>query len=221
MARTPLFGACKRWTSLAGIAERQRRPTREYVEQVWDTWQPTRREVLRVALGTATMAALFLGGRGGIAVGAGTPEARVLETLPQIDAVFPGTAATYCPGRALRMHWPSAPFALGSYAAYRPGQTAFKGIEGQWVGNLHFCGEHTSVSFQGFMEGTCVTGAYVAQAILHDMGLPTAHIQAALGARWSSPQGPVSGRAPQQARGSPHRRLPPHLALSFPRMASP
>jgi hypothetical protein len=40
------------------MAERQRRPTREYVEQVWDTWQPTRREVLRVALGTATMAAL-------------------------------------------------------------------------------------------------------------------------------------------------------------------
>jgi monoamine oxidase len=105
----------------------------------------------------------FLGGRGGLAVGAGTPEARVLETLPQIDAVFPGTAATYCPGRALRMHWPSAPFALGSYAAYRPGQTAFKGIEGQRVGNLHFCGEHTSVSFQGFMEGACVTGACVAQ----------------------------------------------------------
>ena len=26
------------------------------------------------------------------------------------------------------------------------------------VGNLHFCGEHTSVAFQGFMEGACATG---------------------------------------------------------------
>ena len=62
MARTPLFGACKRWASLACLTERQRCPTREYVEQVWDTWWPTRREVLRVALGTATLAALPFAG---------------------------------------------------------------------------------------------------------------------------------------------------------------
>ncbi len=171
--------------------------------------------------GASGILTTFLGGRGGITVGAGTPEARVLETLPRIEAVFPGTAVTYCPGRALRMHWPSAPFALGSYAVYRPGQTAFEGIEGQRVGNLHFCGEHTSVAFQGLMEGACVTGACVAQAILHDMGLPTAHILTALGAHLSSPQGPVSGSATCQEHGSPHRRLPPHFGLSLPRVTTP
>jgi monoamine oxidase len=61
-----------------------------------------------------------------------------------------------------RMHWPSAPFARGSDAAYRPGQTAFEGIEGRRVGRLHFCGEHTSVAFQGLMEGACATGAFTA-----------------------------------------------------------
>src|SRR4030095_6419904 len=97
-------------------------------------------------------------------------------TLRGIEAIFPVTAATYRPGHALRMHWPSAPFALGSYAAYRPGQTVFEGIEGRRVANLHFCGEHTSVVFQGLMEGACATGAFTAQAVLNDMGLPSGHI---------------------------------------------
>src|SRR4029434_4303972 len=50
MARTRLFGALKRWARLAWIAERQRRPTRECVEQVSVTWQSTRREALRTAM---------------------------------------------------------------------------------------------------------------------------------------------------------------------------
>src|SRR5215470_1172793 len=58
MARTQLFGALKRWARLAWIAERQRCPTRECVEQVSATWQSTRREMLRRALGATAMATL-------------------------------------------------------------------------------------------------------------------------------------------------------------------
>src|SRR5262245_20099085 len=58
MARTRLFSALKRWAYLAWIAERQRRPTYECVEQVSAAWQSTRREVLRTVLGTTVMAAL-------------------------------------------------------------------------------------------------------------------------------------------------------------------
>ena len=58
MAHTRLFSALKRWARLAWIAERQRRPTRECVEQVSAAWQSTRREVLRTALGTTAMAVL-------------------------------------------------------------------------------------------------------------------------------------------------------------------
>ena len=142
------------------------------LQSLWDA--------VRGQEGTAGILTTFLSGKSGVQVGAGTPEARVLETLPWIEAIFPGTAATYRPGHALRMHWPSAPFALGSYAAYRPGQTAFEGMEGRRVGNLHFCGEHTSVAFQGLMEGACATGAFTAQAVLNDMVLPTEHIMTAL-----------------------------------------
>ena len=93
------------------------------LQSLWDA--------VRGQEGASGILTTFLGGKSGAQVGVGTPEARVLETLPRIEAIFPGTAATYRPGHTLRMHWPSAPFALGSYAAYRPGQTAFEGIEGQ------------------------------------------------------------------------------------------
>jgi hypothetical protein len=36
------------------------------------------------------------------------------------------------------------------------------------------------------MEDACATGAFTAQAVLHDMGLPTEHIMTALGVRLSS-----------------------------------
>jgi hypothetical protein len=34
----------------------------------------------------------------------------------------------------------------------------FNGIQGRRHGNLHFAGEHTSVNFQGFMEGALRSG---------------------------------------------------------------
>jgi monoamine oxidase len=168
------------------------------LQNLWDA--------VRGQEGASGILTTFLGGKSGVQVGAGTPEARVLETLPRIEAIFPGTAATYRPGHALRMHWPSAPFALGSYAAYRPGQTAFEGVEGRRVGNLHFCGEHTSVAFQGFMEGACATGAFTAQAVLNDMGLPTEHIMTAFRAHFSSPY--MAFSTPSQHGGAGRRRFP-------------
>jgi len=77
----------------------------------------------------------FLGGCAGMQSGRGTAEAQMCAALPRIDAIFPRTAAAYIAASAVRMHWPTAPFALGSYAVYRPGQTSFQGIEGARVGN--------------------------------------------------------------------------------------
>jgi monoamine oxidase len=39
------------------------------------------------------------------------------------------------------------------------------------VGNLHFAGEHTSLDFQGYMEGGAESGARAAREILVDLGL--------------------------------------------------
>jgi monoamine oxidase len=69
-------------------------------------------------------------------------------------------------GSAIRQHWPTAPHALGSYACWRVGQARFGGLEGEAEGRYHFCGEHTSVDAQGYMEGAAETGLRAAQEVL-------------------------------------------------------
>jgi monoamine oxidase len=69
------------------------------------------------------------------------------------------------------MHWPTFVWTRGSYTCYRPGQWAFWSLEGRRNGNLHFCGEHTSLDFQGWMEGGAETGALVAAEILDDQAV--------------------------------------------------
>jgi monoamine oxidase len=113
----------------------------------------------------------FVGGARGIAIGDGTAEERAAEVVPWIDEVFPGAGAAYLAGSAVRKHWPSDPHTLGSYACYRPGQWAYFGLEGTRVGNLHFCGEHCSQDYQGYMEGAAETGALAAMEILDDLGI--------------------------------------------------
>ena len=136
------------------------------------TWESS-----RLQAGTNGIFTNFVGGERGISIGEGTAEDQASTVLPGIDKVFPGTAAAYISGTAVRMHWPSAPLHRGSYACYRPGQWSFAGIEGERAGNLHFCGEHCSLDFQGFMEGGCETGAAAAQEILVDFGLAAPEVE--------------------------------------------
>lgn len=121
--------------------------------------------------GAAGILTNFVGGDRGVAIGAGTADERATEVLPWLDVVFPGTAATYQPGSAVRMHWPTARYAAGSYACYRVGQGALAGLEGEAEGAFHFCGEHTSVEAQGYMEGAAETGLRAADEVLTAFGL--------------------------------------------------
>lgn len=113
----------------------------------------------------------FLGGVAGAEVGSADIETRFGAVVNELEPVFPGVAAAYTAGSAVRMHWPSYPFTRGSYACYRPGQWSFYGLEGERIENLHFCGEHTSLDFQGYMEGAAETGARAAGEILEDLAL--------------------------------------------------
>lgn len=112
----------------------------------------------------------YTGGSRGLAIGAGTPEERAREVLPWLDQVFPGTAAAYRPGSALRMHWPTYELTRGSYACYRVGQARWAGLEAEPAGRVHFAGEHTSVAAQGYMEGAAESGARAAREILAALG---------------------------------------------------
>jgi monoamine oxidase len=137
------------------------------------TWDASRGQP-----GDAGVLTLFLGGHAGVAVGEGSAEERMRACLPDLDAIFPGSAAAYSEASALRMHWPSMPFTRGSYSCYRPGQAAWSGHEGERVGHVHFCGEHTSEHFQGYMEGAAESGERVASEILADLGRSGSRLRA-------------------------------------------
>jgi monoamine oxidase len=105
------------------------------------------------------------------------------------------------------MHWPTHPHTLGSYACYRPGQWAFYGIEGAREGNVHFCGEHCSLEFQGYMEGAAETGALVAAAILDDLGLePSPMHRRIVERKLVLPHPAVDGRLPSRPRWRARQR---------------
>jgi monoamine oxidase len=134
----------------------------EPFQQTWDT-----------SIGQAGQTGVltnFLGGQQGTASGSGTADEWMVGILPQLDAVFPGVQAAYT-GTAVRMHWPTVPTAKGSYTCYTPGQWGTQGIEGSREGNVHFCGEHCSIDFQGWMEGGAESGGLVAAEILDDLGI--------------------------------------------------
>jgi monoamine oxidase len=70
-------------------------------------------------------------------------------------------------GLAARDAWETSPFQLGSYSFWRVGQyTRFAGAEGEPEGTVFFAGEHTSIDFQGFMEGAVRSGERAAKELL-------------------------------------------------------
>ncbi len=138
--------------------------------------------------GTSGVLTSFRGGHRGVDLGRGSTADQLRGFLAEVEQVFPGVSARST-GAAVRFHWPSYPFTKGSYSAYKVGQyTSIAGAEIERAGNLHFCGEHTSRAFQGFMEGAAETGAAAAAEVAADLGI----------ARATGPGGSTSS---QQRRG--------------------
>lgn len=87
------------------------------------------------------------------------------RTLEQVEPVFPGLSAVW--NQRVTQSLPhKSRFFRASYAHYRVGQyISFGGYEGVRQGGVFFCGEHTSLGFQGFMEGGASEGARVARQL--------------------------------------------------------
>jgi monoamine oxidase len=74
-------------------------------------------------------------------------------------------------GRAWTDRWVADPWARGSYAAYLPGQyTRYYGYVGKPEGAIHFAGEHTATTHQGFLEGAVESGERAADEIIAAAG---------------------------------------------------
>jgi monoamine oxidase len=115
--------------------------------------------------GTAGGYTIFTGGNEGLAMGNGSAQSQLNNYMPGLNAIFPGIQSKFN-GNVSRFHWPTHPFIMASYAAYRVGQwEAFAGAEGEQEENIYFCGEHTSIDYQGYMNGAAETGRSVAEAI--------------------------------------------------------
>jgi monoamine oxidase len=86
----------------------------------------------------------------------------------QLDEVWPGVAASWN-GKATFGNAQADPNILASYSCWLVGQcTTIAGHEAPPQGRVHFAGEHTSVAYQGFMEGGAESGFRAADEILTD-----------------------------------------------------
>lgn len=100
--------------------------------------------------------------------GSGTPQSRAEIFANQLEPVFPGISRKLN-GRSTIDFWPASPYQRDSYSYWKVGQyQAFAGAERERSGRCHFAGEHTSVDFQGYLNGAVESGQRASAEILGD-----------------------------------------------------
>ena len=126
-----------------------------------NTW-----EVTRAQSGNAGILVDYTGGTIGNSFGTGTPTSRAQQFLTEIEPVLPGISSKWN-GRATVDYWPGNPWTKGSYSYWKVGQyTKFAGVEREIEGACHFAGEHTSIDFQGYLNGAVETGQRAAGEVI-------------------------------------------------------
>ena len=133
-----------------------------------NTW-----EVSRAQPGAKGLLVDYTGGKIGASFGTGTPASRAHQFMSQVQPLFDPykiKVAEHWSGRATVDFWTGYPWTKGSYSYWKVGQyTKFSGMEYARQGNCHFCGEHTSQDFQGYLNGAVETGERAAADILRDL----------------------------------------------------
>jgi monoamine oxidase len=129
----------------------------------------TRGEVTRAQPGASGILVDYTGGTIGASFGTGTPTSRAQQFLAQLEPVLPCITAKWS-GRATADFWTAYPWTKGSYSYWKVGQyPSFAGAEREQSFDCHFAGEHTSIDFQGYLNGGVETGQRAATEILDDL----------------------------------------------------
>ena len=127
-------------------------------------------ETSRGQAGSHAILTNFAGGNLGLHLDDGELQDRATTFASQVERIYPGALDAFTK-KAVRQHWPSSPFALGSYTCYKPGQySTIADSVATPVGNLFFAGEHTSAEFNGYMEGAAESGERAAKEVLAKIG---------------------------------------------------
>jgi monoamine oxidase len=129
------------------------------VEGAWDAtvYQPGRPGILAALPGGVQ--GLNWGSRYGLTTYTGTPPRAMVDAfVDEFDKLFPGVKQAYN-GKAFYVWSSGDPHILGAYSYLKVGQyTGFNGVQGKREKKLHFAGEHTSINFQGYIEGGLRSG---------------------------------------------------------------
>jgi len=135
-------------------------------DTIADTGYQNTWDVTRAQAGRSGILVDYTGGQIGASFGTGTPASRANQFLAQIEPVLPGISAQWN-GRATVDFWTANPWTRGSYSYWKVGQyTRFAGVEREVEGACHFCGEHTSIDFQGYLNGAVETGERAAAEVV-------------------------------------------------------
>jgi monoamine oxidase len=130
-------------------------------QNTWDT--------SRAQPGDSGMLVNYTGGLTALTFGTGSVNQKLNQFLAQLEPVLPGITAK-SNGRAAIDYWPGNPYTLGSYSFWKVGQyQAFAGVEGEPEGNCFFAGEHTSLDFQGWLEGAVQSGQRAAREVIRSL----------------------------------------------------
>jgi monoamine oxidase len=152
----------------------------QFTERIWraqgmngdsysDTGYQSTWEVTRAQPGVPGILVDYTGGDIGASFGTGSPVQRAKAFTAQIEPLMPGISAAFN-GKAYVDYWQANPYTNGSYSYWKVGQyTAFAGAERERSGNCHFAGEHTSIDFQGYLNGAVDSGYTAASEILADL----------------------------------------------------
>jgi monoamine oxidase len=130
-----------------------------------DTWEATRAQPT-----TTACINNFTGGATALAYSEVSDlNAQAKFFLAQWERLVPGCTAQWN-GKVVLNNWPKNPWTRGAYGYYAPGNySSFVGYEGTRQFNCHFCGEHTSLVAQGYLEGAVETGQRCAKEIMDDL----------------------------------------------------
>jgi len=123
-------------------------------------------DVSRAQTGAAGILVNYTGG-GVTLAQVGATAALTQQFLQRIEPVMPGLSAQHNGLAAFDRWGPETPWVKGSYSFWGPGDyTRFAGAERERSFNCYFAGEHTSIDFQGYLNGAVETGERAAEEVI-------------------------------------------------------
>lgn len=134
-------------------------------ETYTDRGSQTSWEVTRGQSGTQGILVNYSGGSYARGFSGADPVSRAIQFCGQVEPLMPGVTAAFN-GLATLDTWHDNPMSLCSYSFWKVGQyTTIAGVEGEREDNAYYCGEHTSIDAQGYLEGAVETGERAAAEV--------------------------------------------------------